>query len=464
VAEAAHRALDLLRPLGGPTAAIRRNLRRIARVCWFVGDGASAERYLEEAVESPWSGSEEDRLELATALAYRGLMAGIRQTLDDARPWLDEAMALVEGVDDRRLQALVLNDVGTVRYLHEGDDTDLLRSVELAEQVGLHIDVVRGHVNLASCGLAHRRYEVAASHLERAAIYAERHQVAAFEALAGAVRAQIEFETGRWGAAEEHAAAVVRHPSFAQLPASVVLARLKVRRGDHDAGEAIADAVARAERTGEAQRLVPAIGAAAEHAWMLGRLAEVVPSLERAHALAVASGSPRFVGETAIWLQAAGRLDEIPHRIEPAARLLLEGRWEEAADAWQRLDAPYESAVARVLADDVDVILAGLAELDRMGAQPMARKTRNRLGRMGVDRIPRGPRPTTASNPAGLTSRQVEVAGLVADGLTNGEIAERLFLSARTVDHHVAAILLKLEVDSRRQVAGRAAELGLFDP
>jgi DNA-binding NarL/FixJ family response regulator len=68
---------------------------------------------------------------------------------------------------------------------------------------------------------------------------------------------------------------------------------------------------------------------------------------------------------------------------------------------------------------------------------------------------------TTRSNPAGLTDRQVDVLLLVRDGLTNAEIAERLYLSVRTVDHHVAAILDKLEVPSRREAADRAVQLGL---
>ena len=110
----------------------------------------------------------------------------------------------------------------------------------------------------------------------------------------------------------------------------------------------------------------------------------------------------------------------------------------------------------------METVLTGLAELDRMGAVPMAKRTRSRLDAMGVEKIPRGPRPSTAQNVAGLTARQMEVLPLVVEGHTNAEIAERLFLSPRTVDHHVAAILLKLGVDSRRDVEDRALKLGLL--
>jgi DNA-binding NarL/FixJ family response regulator len=78
---------------------------------------------------------------------------------------------------------------------------------------------------------------------------------------------------------------------------------------------------------------------------------------------------------------------------------------------------------------------------------------RHELRRLGVTRLPGRPRPRTRANPAGLTDRQLEVLELLAEGLTNAEIAERLVVSVRTVDHHVAAILVKLDVASRREAA-----------
>jgi DNA-binding NarL/FixJ family response regulator len=83
------------------------------------------------------------------------------------------------------------------------------------------------------------------------------------------------------------------------------------------------------------------------------------------------------------------------------------------------------------------------------------------LREIGVPNIPRGRRPTTRVNPAGLTSRQVDVLKLVATGLTNAQIADQLVVSTRTVDHHVSAILTRLHVNSRREAAGQAVALGL---
>jgi DNA-binding NarL/FixJ family response regulator len=76
--------------------------------------------------------------------------------------------------------------------------------------------------------------------------------------------------------------------------------------------------------------------------------------------------------------------------------------------------------------------------------------------------VPARRRSTTLTNPAGLTTRQIDVLRLIDEGLTNQELAERLYLSVRTVDHHVAAILAKLDVAGRRDAIRRGRELGIL--
>ena len=105
--------------------------------------------------------------------------------------------------------------------------------------------------------------------------------------------------------------------------------------------------------------------------------------------------------------------------------------------------------------------MAALAVLDGLGARPAAALARRRLRELGVTAVPRGPPSTTRANPAGLTGRQVEILRLLARGLTNAEIASRLVVSVRTVDHHVSAVLQKLGVTTRREAAAAATRLGL---
>jgi DNA-binding NarL/FixJ family response regulator len=97
--------------------------------------------------------------------------------------------------------------------------------------------------------------------------------------------------------------------------------------------------------------------------------------------------------------------------------------------------------------------LALLASFGVDPAAPLVREARRRLRALGAADAPRGPYAAARSNPAGLTRRELEVLLALREGLSNREIAARLFRSERTVDKHVAAVLAKLGVASRHEAA-----------
>ncbi len=99
--------------------------------------------------------------------------------------------------------------------------------------------------------------------------------------------------------------------------------------------------------------------------------------------------------------------------------------------------------------------------LHGLGARPAAAVVARGLRSLGEQSVRRGPRPATAANPAGLTSREAEVLGLLAARLSNAKIAAQLGLSDRTVDNHVSAILRKLGVRTRNEAGAQAERLGL---
>jgi DNA-binding CsgD family transcriptional regulator len=144
--------------------------------------------------------------------------------------------------------------------------------------------------------------------------------------------------------------------------------------------------------------------------------------------------------------------------------LQIAGDWAGAAAAGEERGSPYEAARARAFATDEGTLRLARAAFERLGARPDAARVAQSLRELGAHRIPRGPRPNTRANPAGLTARELEILALLAAGLRNAEIAARLFVSPKTVDHHVSAVLAKLGVHARGEAAAAAARLGVVLP
>jgi DNA-binding CsgD family transcriptional regulator/tetratricopeptide (TPR) repeat protein len=160
------------------------------------------------------------------------------------------------------------------------------------------------------------------------------------------------------------------------------------------------------------------------------------------------------------WLWRQGVIDAAPERIPEPYRLMVDGKALEAARQWEEIGCPYEAAIA-LTGGKRDARLEGLERLEELGAGGAATRVRREMRAAGMS-VPRGKSRTTRASVAGLTGRQTEVLELIAQGLTNTEIADRLFVSPKTVEHHVSAILSKLDVTSRRDAVWKASDLGLL--
>jgi DNA-binding NarL/FixJ family response regulator len=130
---------------------------------------------------------------------------------------------------------------------------------------------------------------------------------------------------------------------------------------------------------------------------------------------------------------------------------------------WLAIGWTYDRALMPSLLDDEESLVEAIEIARGLGAEPLTKRVAARMRTLRF-RVPQGPRDATRANPAGLTGRQLEVLKLLVEGLTNAEIAERLVLSPRTVEHHVAAVLTKLGATTRREAARRASELRLVPP
>jgi DNA-binding CsgD family transcriptional regulator len=271
-------------------------------------------------------------------------------------------------------------------------------------------------------------------------------------------------EQGRWDEATNISAGVVRSSSAAAIhraPSLVVLGLVRARRGDPEVWPVLDEALSLVEPIGELQRLAPAAAARAEAALLEGRPEQVERETEDVYRLALERGSGWEIGELA-WLRRQAGIDEpAPEGAAAPWALMLQGEWSRAAEAWTELGCPYEAAMALGRSEKDGDLRRALGELQRLGARPAAAQVSRRLRERGARGVRRGPRPSTRANPAGLTDRELEVVALVSAGMTNAEIANRLFLSEKTVGHHVSAILRKLGARTRGEASAEAARLGI---
>jgi DNA-binding CsgD family transcriptional regulator len=249
--------------------------------------------------------------------------------------------------------------------------------------------------------------------------------------------------------------------------ALVAVGRVRARRGDPGVAEALDEALELLEPIGDPQYIHPVRVARAEAAWLTGGVAraraEIEPLLDLVDRLDVDA-----ITEVARWTARAGlEWTPSPGALlgSPLPDIAVHGR-RAVADYWGERGCEYEAAEVLGDSDDEADLREAYERLLALGARPRAQLVARRLRDLGARDVPRGPRATTRANVAGLTAREVEVASLLAAGHTNAEIADRLVLSPKTVDHHVSAVLSKLGVSSRRLVAAAAAAAGapLDDP
>jgi DNA-binding CsgD family transcriptional regulator len=309
----------------------------------------------------------------------------------------------------------------------------------------------------------HREYRFAESHLNEGIAFTTDRDMDSYSVYLRGWRARWLFEQGLWSqAATEAESALALHPGSAviALPALIALGHLRVRQGDGSAIELLDQARELALPTGEIQRIGPLSVARAEIAWWDGDLERTAAEARPGYELALRGGDPWSLGALVYWMMRAGHAVPLPEQIPQVFRLMMNGDWAPAAAEWERIGCAFEHALA-LAEGDRDAKLEALEVFDSLGARPAARALRARLRREGEKKIPRGPRPSTRANPHGLTAGELEILGLLSEGLSNIDIAQRLSISAKTVDHHVSSILAKLTVHSRAEAATAARKENL---
>jgi DNA-binding CsgD family transcriptional regulator/tetratricopeptide (TPR) repeat protein len=461
--EAATRAARVvgLREGTGDPAALGQALTTLSRMRYMVNDPAGSEEAVTRAVALLEPLGDQERL--GRASSYRAAILKLTDRPEEAIELARRALELGERTGQDDVVAHSLNYLGSA-LLDLGDPSGaghLRRSAAVARAASSYEYAQRAYTNLVEGLYRLGRFDELDQPLADGLAYAREYGFASHEYNLEAHRCMLATLRGRWDEAEAGLRRLLAgdDPGVLASFGLSALGRLLARKGDPAAGPLLERAWRTAVRTNSVQPIALAGIARVEAAWLASdhagaaELARV--PLERTGG----RGAERYRGELLRYLARCGHPVDAPAGCPPEFALGILGDWAGAAARWGSLGAPYERALELAASGRQPELLEALAALDRLGAVAAATLVRRDLRRMGASHVPGRPRPRTRANPAGLTDRQLEVLELLAEGLTNAEIAGRLVVSVRTVDHHVAAILAKLNVGSRREAARAAAEL-----
>ncbi|MET3654572.1 ATP-binding protein [Dyella japonica] len=441
-------------------------LRWLSRLHWFIGRNSEADAYGNLAVQLLESIHADD--ELAWALSNRAQMHMLAGRTAEAVTWGTRAIAMAEKQGNTEVLAHALNNVGTARCVrrHADGKEMLKRSLEIAIAHGYGEHVARAYANLTSSAVTTRDYPEGQWYISQASAYFNERDLDSWSQYVVAYQTRLDFEQGRWDAAGQLASQLLTRcdvTPVARIPALTVLARIRLRRGDPGGNDLLEEVTELACATGELQRLAPVASARAEAAWLRGDEVDDDPIVSQTCRLAEELHDTRALGELLFWRHWMGEDWPETADIEAPYALQRNGQWQDAALAWQSVGCPYERALALMEGDEYGINEA-LATLSALEASATIKRCRDTLHRNGVRGMARGPRASTSANPAGLTLRELQILALLTQGLSNTEIAGRLARSEKTVEHHVSAVLRKLDARSRGEAVAQAGRLGLAQP
>lgn len=453
-------SLALYERLGDRVGAGRSH-RWLSRLSWFLADGEAADDHAARAVEllepvpDP---DDEGRLELAWACSNQSQLGMLAGDLERARSWAARALAvagtLPPGPDRLAVELHAGNNVATAelqdRVVDDAEER-LAANARSARLHGFEEHAARAYCNLSSSAVGQHRYADAERWLDEGSAYCEDHDLDSWTRYLLGWRAQLALDRGELDGVAELLARMEADPAIAPVSLVVPLAaqaRALARRGGAWQ-EPLAESVRLAVEAAESQRLAPVAAAQAEIRWITGDDA----GSDLLDAALDAGPEPWLRGELLVWNPDRPR----DGPVDGPFALELAGRPDEAAQEWAHLGNAVQEALALARSGEREALARAVAVLDRAGATASAERARALMRAHGW-----APPPRTRSSrhPAGLTAREAEIADRLVEGRSDAEIADELVLSRRTVEHHVASVLAKLGVASRRDVPEALARLG----
>ncbi|HET6767100.1 MAG TPA: LuxR C-terminal-related transcriptional regulator [Chitinophagaceae bacterium] len=440
-------------------------MRQLSWLWWFDCNREKAETYATRSIEVLTGPSSRIK---AKAFAHMARLKMISDEKDECLHWSEKAMTLAKEFEDEEVLCSALTSMGTMLAKSQSSRQKglelLQQSMDLALENNYEEYVGHVYVNLGGNAVLMKDYRFASKFLDEGIQFCDDRDLDLGTRFLLAYKARLILETGDWNEAYGIANNLIENanqPMVVRIIALVVAATIKMRRGHSDVLPLLIEAKEGALRTLEPQRIMPVMAALLEYEWITGNCLIEQAVLDDIIKMIEQRGNIYESSAVAFWLlKARGqriRLREFfdGYKLDNSEMAL------HAAYLWEQLGCPYEKALSLFEGSDKEKRKA-IEIVDKLGATAVFEKMKFEMRASGIRSIPRGIRKTTRSNPANLTERELDVLQLLKEGLQNKEIATRLFISPKTVDHHISAIFFKLDVTSRTKAVQEAIQLDII--
>ena len=439
--------------------------RFLSRLWWFEGNHQQSESFAQKAIEV----LDNQPSSKAKAMAYSNMahLKMLSDAIDDCIFWAKKAIDIASEIDDDETLVHAKTSMGASMMLNRSTSEKglalLKESLEASLNNSYHEHAGRAYAALASISVGTNNYELAQKALEEGINYCEERDLNSSKLYMVCWKAIVKLEMGNWNEASCIADNLLKKEGLLpviKIGALTVAATLRMRRGDLDALNQLHEAKTMAFKTTELQQIIPVLTALLEYEWLTGKQQvqqDLLDEIVARYIKTKASTQSRFI----FWLKKLGRQSSLAAEIFQTGNVFDLPTGVYGASAWEKLGCSYEQALCLFEGRDYDKRKA-LSIMQHLGASGVSEKFKMEMRSSGIKKIPRGLRASTKFNPAQLTNRELEVLQLLKTGIQNKEIAEALFISPKTVDHHISSILFKLSVSSRSKAVTEAARLGIL--
>jgi DNA-binding CsgD family transcriptional regulator len=442
------------------------SLRFLSHLWRIEGNGRNAEKYAIQAIEV----LRDQPTSIAKAMAFSN-MCQLKLICDEAEGcivWGEKTIEMAKELGNEEILCHAQNSIGAVQMLipssNKKGQAALQQSLELSLKNLYQEQAAGAYANMGSGSVRLKEWSPGRRTLEEGIRYCEERGLDLWDAYMLSWKARLELENGNWKEASSIADNLIKNenqPAIIKLNTLIVLGKLSMRRGEKDAVALLQEAKTISFGTMEPQWIIASMIALLEYEWLTGNSIIEEKEIEQTFAVIQRSSIDLEKDQFAFWIKKAGRdLTSVKENFD-AYDTSSAAKAMKAATFWEKAGCPYEQAVAMFEGKDDDKRKA-IGMVQESGATAVYEKMKQTMRNLGITKIPRGIRESTRSNAALLTGRELDVLKLLKEELHTKEIAAQLYLSAKTIEHHISSILFKLEANSRSKAVTEAVRMGIL--